>query len=153
MGQATQQSSSIFKPISETDASVGENVRADDLRQDFGKFKPDIPTVHTERSLKECRRAGRLVALQTKPEEQRELTETHRRLVYKRLMEGLTREEESQLKMIRWEMDTVQDALSGAHMESTEAWIESSEQFANDIESLIKEATAIASNKPRTRTK
>jgi hypothetical protein len=115
---------------------------------DLDIFEPERHT--NQRSIEELRSASRKVARQTTHEERLELYNRHKQLMTKKFTSGLNTVESRELVLLRWNLDRIEDAETGEHLDYLEAVAESAERINRDINTLVSKARDISSNR-RTR--
>jgi hypothetical protein len=91
----------------------------------------------TEVFLRSSREASRSLAQFIPDEEHSELLKRHSSLVEKRFTEGLTRSEELDLQLIRWNLDRIDDAKFGASLDFLERIASSQENLAERITNTL----------------
>lgn len=92
-----------------------------------------IPSI----SVNEIKRLNREITRRIPPEQIEKLFIEHSNLVKKKFKEGISEREEKRLKLIRWELDRVEDALHGDNIDRFESFLESYERFAKDINEFV----------------
>jgi hypothetical protein len=99
----------------------------------------DIPSPDFSRYSKSPAAAvatARMSATQVKESEVRRLQAEHRRLALEEVMKRLSPEQEARLRYIRWNLDRIEDARSGAGLDILHAEVMLYRQLANDLQSL-----------------
>jgi hypothetical protein len=108
------------------------------------KYLPPLTTVSEfprERFLLSPHRIKQLnreIARKIPPGTKQALIDERNSLVEKMYKEDLTRKEEMRLTIVRWQLDIIDDAEIGEHLDELEQWAEVSEKFAKEIESTLK---------------
>jgi hypothetical protein len=157
MRTATQPSNNT--PIQNPNSTVPQKLPESDTGQRSSNLFPvsdlDIfePEKHpSQRSIEELRSANRRVARQTPAEERLELYSRHKQLMIKKFTDGLSTAEERELVLLRWNLDRIEDAETGEHLDYLEAVAESAERITKEIASLVTKAGTISSqNQTRNR--
>jgi hypothetical protein len=83
--------------------------------------------------------AGRMNAAQTSADEERDLLEKRKMLLQAQMQRPLTRPEKARLAYVRWNLDRIEDARIGPHLDKLEAAIFRYENFMAEIASLKRE--------------
>jgi hypothetical protein len=88
-------------------------------------------------SINEIKRLNREITRRIPPKEVELLFNEHNFLVQKKFSEGISEKEEKRLKLIRWELDRIEDAFHGENIDRLESFLEGYERFAKDINEFI----------------
>ena len=103
---------------------------ADEHKGRAGDVRPATPQ-DTWKTLRDLARAS---ALQFLSPQERALAATRQRLDLKRLREGLTPEEQTELVMAQWKLDRLDDARVGSQLDALEELALVQSDLANEME-------------------
>lgn len=85
----------------------------------------------------EIRKANRAIRVQIPESEYRSLLSERHALVEKKFTVGLTEKEEFRLKMLRWRIDGIEDAMFGNQLDELEAFAEKQEKLAKSVNEFV----------------
>lgn len=89
------------------------------------------------------RRAGRINAASASEDEVKSLLRERRELLAKKFDGTLTKVEGHRLQLVRWNLDRIEDARHGQHLERLENAVVAYEKFQGDVERLIAEIESV----------
>ena len=102
----------------------------------------DMPYSHESQvqskiALSEIKRMNREITRRIPNEEVESLFNEHNFLVTKKFREGISKQEEKRLTLIRWELDRIEDAIYGENIDRFESFLDGYERFAKDINQFV----------------
>jgi hypothetical protein len=131
-----------FRELAETSGDVATIVRPTAGQRIVGGA-PTAGAVRyspaDERSL-DPRTAGRRIAAMTPAAEREALYAEQQRLAIKKVTEALTPAEERRLKLVRWNIDRIEDADFGPEIDSLELRANMLEKLATNVQHFLGEA-------------
>lgn len=91
-------------------------------------------------SPEKIKEVGRRISKKIPAQEKQKLLEQRNMLVNKRFNgEGLSKKEERTLMLIRWKLDRIDDAEIGRDLDNLEEFVESQNQYANELTNFVEE--------------
>jgi hypothetical protein len=133
--------------VREPATSAGDNPQVRILRERREEADEQLVTPEVARQIREANRElARLI-----PEGEHErLVQEHRALTLKKLTEGLSRSEQRDLTYTRWQLDRIEDAAAGEHLDYLEDLAETNADFAQHVNQLVDELRSFQMSQPRT---
>jgi hypothetical protein len=126
----------FFEPTSDREMVLNEPMKTplpSDQVSPEGPVKISSEGPFSETIKKMNRELAKKISLQ----DEKYFITKHSELVRKKFTGGLSNDEQKQLDFIRWQMDRIDDARNGEHMDHLTQIIESHEEFAQDLEKIL----------------
>ena len=103
----------------------------------------------TELPASTIKEINRKITQRIGPETKNANIEERNKLVNKKFKEGLDEKEERRLTFVRWQLDRIDDAETGATLDLLEKFVEANETFAEDIKGLLTKLGPEGSSKKK----
>lgn len=104
---------------------------------------------HSKQSIdvKEIRESNRAIQSQVSDEDYQSLLKERNELVVKEFRQGLTKKEKTRLAMLRWEIESIEDARLGPHLDKLEKLAVRQQGLAKEVNSFVDEIKRHYKNK------
>jgi len=92
-------------------------------------------------------RGGRMLASRVSDAEVEELHREHGRLALQKVQGTITAAEQRRLKMLRWQLDRIEDAQFGAALDVVESLVEAHERLGRRIDANVEALGSVAAKR------
>jgi hypothetical protein len=112
---------------------------------------PDFSRYNGARSSSTALATARMSARQVDPSEVDRLMSEHRRLAQQKILGVFSHRDEVRLEYVRWSLDRIEDAVSGAELDMLSAEVALYRQLGKDLQSLRESVDALNVRQRRSR--